>query len=187
MAFLVRKLMKRAALYETYSEKKDVRNIVADIPTSEFRTTNGALSTWYINNLKDFDKAILAIAVTSSRIDKMDFIIINTSFLDEEGLKYKKTFAGKKLAIPELQDLHYDIIGVTLNRLSSCAELYQKITNYDNSVDESDSNANHYIIRVPAREIKQKLAQAISDGKVDPTLAVGEIKETILQLEKIVS
>lgn len=84
-------------------------------------------------------------------------------------------------------NLHYDIIGVTLNRLSSCAELYQKITNYDNSIDESNSNSNHYIIRVPAREIKQKLAQAISDGKVDQTLAVGKIKETILQLEKLVS
>lgn len=187
MAFLVRKLMKRTALYETYSEKKDVRDIVADIPTSEFRTTKGTLSTWYINNLDDLDKAILAIAVTSSKIDKMDFIIINTSLLDEEGLKYKQTFAGQQLPIPELQDLHYDITGVTLSRLSSCAELYQKIMTYDSSIYENNSNDNHYIIRVTANYIKQKLAQAISDGKVDQTLAVGKIKETILKLEESVS
>lgn len=177
MAFLVRKLAKRAKLYETYCQGKDVRDLIADIPTSEFKTTNGTLSTWYINDLKDLDNAILAIAVTSSKIEKMDFIIINTSLLDKKGLKYQQTYAGIDIAIPEFQNLHFDILGITLKHLDDCAEIYQEII-----VDDEDRGK--YIVRVPALQLKKKLMKEIKAGKVNENLAGDKVKDTILKLKK---
>ena len=67
MSFLVRKLNKRDQL-NTLVDYEDIGNIYADVPTNEFRTTKGTLSTWIIDTLEDLDDAVLAIAVSSSKI-----------------------------------------------------------------------------------------------------------------------
>ena len=77
MAFLVRKLGKMDEIF-SLCDKSDIKKVYADIPTVEFRSKNGTLSTWRINSLEEIGNAVLAIAVTSSDISKMDFIIINT-------------------------------------------------------------------------------------------------------------
>ena len=82
MAFLVRKLGKMDEIFSLL-DKTDVQKVYADIPTMEFRSKNGTLSTWYINSLDEIGNAVLAIAVTSSDITKMDFIIINTDILND--------------------------------------------------------------------------------------------------------
>ena len=74
MAFLVRKLGKMDELF-SLSDELDIAVIHADIPTTEFRTKNGTLSTWHINSLDDIENAVLAIAITSSDIAKMDFMM----------------------------------------------------------------------------------------------------------------
>ena len=48
MAFLVRKLGKMDEIFSLL-DKTDVQKVYADIPTMEFRSKNGTLSTWYIN------------------------------------------------------------------------------------------------------------------------------------------
>lgn len=93
MPFLVRKLNKRDQ-FSKLVDKECVEDIYADVPTCEFRTTKGCLSTWLIESLEDIDNAVLAIAVSSSQISKMDFIIIDTAVLDQNGLEYKQTYAG---------------------------------------------------------------------------------------------
>lgn len=181
MPFLVRKLNKRDALCQKYSKKMDVRDMVADVPTSEFKTKDGTLSTWYIQDLKELGKAELAIAVTSTRIEKMDFIIINTSILDQQGLVYVQSYPGQDIVIPELQKLHYDITGITLSRLSACAEVYQKII-----LDDND--AGTYVVRSTASQIKQLLKKAMEENKVNINLAATkEIKETIQKLKKSIA
>ena len=57
----------------------------------------------------------------------MDFIIINTDLLTENSLEYKQTYAGQDIAIPDLQDTHYDIIGITIEKLVNCTKVYQRI------------------------------------------------------------
>ncbi len=49
MAFLVRKLNKMDRL-SVLAETPDVNKLYADIPTTEFRTTEGSLSTWIIHS-----------------------------------------------------------------------------------------------------------------------------------------
>ncbi|HRR35584.1 MAG TPA: hypothetical protein P5535_00760 [Clostridia bacterium] len=116
MAFLVRKLIKMSELF-SLCERTEIKEIYADIPTTEFRTKNGTLSTWHINSLDDIEDAILAIAFTSSDITKMDFIIIDTDILSKNSLEYKKTYAGQEIAIVDLQDTHYDIVNITIEKL----------------------------------------------------------------------
>ena len=174
MAFLVRKLGKMDEIFSLL-DKTDVQKVYADIPTMEFRSKNGTLSTWYINSLDEIGNAVLAIAVTSSDITKMDFIIINTDILTENALEYKQTYAGLDIAIPDLQNTHYDIVDITIEKLINCTKVYQKIV-------ELDTNGEKYIVRYAAGEIKDMLKCAIMENCIDESKAPKKIKE---QLDKL--
>lgn len=174
MAFLVRKLGKMDELF-SLSGKTDIGAIQADIPTTEFRTKNGTLSTWHIDSLDDIENAVLAIAVLSSEIAKMDFIIIDTDILSKNSLEYRQTYAGQEIAIPDLQDTHYDIVGVSIEKLINCTKAYQAVV-------EMDPEGETYIIRYAAGEIKDLLKKALADNRVDESKAPKKIKE---QLDKL--
>ena len=174
MAFLVRKLGKMDELF-SLSGKTDIGAIQADIPTTEFRTKNGTLSTWHIDSLDDIENAVLAIAVSSSEIAKMDFIIIDTDILSKNSLEYRQTYAGQEIAIPDLQDTHYDIVGVSIEKLINCTKAYQAVV-------EMDPEGETYIIRYAAGEIKDLLKKALADNRVDESKAPKKIKE---QLDKL--
>lgn len=175
MAFLVRKLGKMDEIF-SLCEKTDIQMIYADIPTTEFRTKNGTLSTWYIDSLDDIGNAVLAIAISSSEIAKMDVIIINTDILSANSLEYKQTYAGQDIAIPDLQDTHYDIIDVTIEKLVNCTKVYQ-------TVAEMDPNGETYLIRYAAGEIKDLLKKAIEDERVDESKAPKKIREQLVKLK----
>lgn len=175
MSFLVRKLNKRDQL-NTLVDFEDIGNIYADVPTNEFRTTNGTLSTWIIDTLEDLDNAVLAIAVSSSKISKMDFIIIDTDLLDKNGLEYKQTYAGMDIPIPDLQDTHYDIINISLNKLIDCTNVYKTILLGENAETEK------FIIRFTESEIKEKLKKLIAQDRIDKNKASKSIREVIEKL-----
>ena len=65
MAFLVRKLGKMDEIFSLL-KSTDIQEVYADIPTTEFRSKNGTLSTWRIDSLDDIGNAVLAIAITST-------------------------------------------------------------------------------------------------------------------------
>lgn len=174
MAYLVRKLIKRDKLSDLESNG-NVKDILADIPTTEFRTTNGMLSTWMIESIEEVDKAVLAIAVSSSEISKMDFIILDTELIKKYNLSYDYTYSGTDIPIPDLQDLHCDILGITMDKLTNCACLYRDIL-----IEEPDEGM--YILRYTAGEIKNLLKEAIKNNRVDRSKAVGKIGELIDKL-----
>lgn len=175
MPFLVRKLNKRDQISKLV-EREAVEDIYADVPTCEFRTTNGSLSTWLIESLDDIDNAVLAIAVSSSQISKMDFIVIDTSILDQNGLEYKQTYAGIEIPIADLQNTHYDILDISLKKLINCANVYKIIYSQENDEEEK------FIKRFTEVEIKGILKKAISDKRVDVTKASKSIRKVIEQL-----
>lgn len=158
MPYLVRKLGKMDKVLNL-RECDDIIKIFADVPTTEFRTTNGTLSTWYINEMSALDEAVLAIALTSSQITKMDFIIMDTIWLNENSLSYQQTYAGQELPIPELQDLHYDITGITIPKLTNCTKLYQDIA-------MRDPDAETYITRYTQGDIKKVIDKALDEGRL---------------------
>ncbi len=175
MSFLVRKLNKRDCL-DALLKNDNIEETLADVPTSEFRTKEGALSTWIINSIDELDNAVLAMAVSSTKITKMDFIIIDTKLLDEMELEYKQTHAGMEIPIDDLQDTHYDIIGISLKKLVECAKVYRTI------LSNEDSEEEKYIVRVTEAEIKEKLKKAILDNRVDKSKANKPLKALIEEL-----
>ena len=175
MSFLVRKLNKRDCL-DALLKNDNIEETLADVPTSEFGTKEGALSTWIINSIDELDNAVLAMAVSSTKITKMDFIIIDTKLLDEMELEYKQTHAGMEIPIDDLQDTHYDIIGISLKKLVECAKVYRTI------LSNEDSEEEKYIVRVTEAEIKEKLKKAILDNRVDKSKANKPLKALIEEL-----
>ncbi len=175
MPFLVRKINKRDKL-ATLIASEFVEDIYADVPTNEFKTSEGTLSTWLIERLEDINNAVLAIAVSSSKISKMDFIIIDTELLVENGLNYKKTYAGMELPIADLQNTHYDIVDISLKKLVNCTNVYKIIYSRENEDEEI------YIKRFAEPEIKEMLKKAICENRVDKNKASKYIRQVIEQL-----
>lgn len=175
MAFLVRKLTKRDDL-SALSDVNDIENLNADIPTAEFRTKGGTLSTWIAESLENVDDAVLAIAVTSSQITKMDVIIIDTELLAKNALTYRQTYAGQDIAIPDLQNAHYDILDISIKKLVNCTQVYQEIV-------KNEPEEEKYILRLTAGEVRDLLKRAIQDNRVDESKAQNKIRDEIVKLK----
>lgn len=159
MAYLVRKLNKRDNI-DIMGTATNLDTLYADAPTGEFRTKNGTLSTWYIDSLDSLDDAVLAMIVTSNQITRMDFVIIDTKLLDDNGLEYKQTYAGEEIAVPDLQDTHYDILGITIHKLLNCASVFREVYKLDNDQEL-------YIVRYVEGDIKQLLNKAYSNNRIE--------------------
>ena len=172
MAYLVRKLNKRDNIV-SIGQATSIQNMVADAVTGEFRTKNGCLSTWRIEKLDALNEAILAIVVTSSKIERMDFIVIDTMFLDQQHFVYAQTYAGQDIAVPDLQDTHYDISEITISRLVDCAKLYQCVYRLDDCQEK-------YIVRCAEGEIKDILKQAYNAQRIKMELLNNGIKKGLI-------
>lgn len=159
MAYLVRKLNKRENV-DIIGNTEDVENMFADAATAEFRSKNGTLSTWRIDSVDKLDEAVLAIVVTSSKIERMDFIVIDTDYLDEQQLEYSQTYAGQKIAVPDLQDTHYDIINVTIPRLINCTCVYRRVF-------MEDKDQGIYLVRYVEGDIRDLLEKAAIASRLD--------------------
>lgn len=175
MAFLVRKLNKMDRL-SVLAETPDVNKLSADIPTTEFRTTEGSLSTWIIESLDKINEAVLAIAITSSKISRMDIIIIDTDLLSKHQLEFKQTYAGTQIAVPDLQDTHYDILNISVEKLAVCTEVYQTIVC-------EDPDCEKYIIRLAAGEVKDILREAFRNKRIDESKIPSNLKEELSKLK----
>lgn len=159
MAYLVRKLNKRENV-DIIGNTEDVENMFADAATAEFRSKNGTLSTWRIDTVDKLDEAVLAIVVTSSKVERMDFIVIDTDYLDEQHLEYSQTYAGQKIAVPDLQDTHYDIINVTIPRLINCTCVYRRVF-------KEDKDQGVYLVRYVEGDIRDLLEKAAIASRLD--------------------
>ena len=152
MSYLVRKLYKRENI-EKIGQADSVETMYADGAVEEFRTNSGTLSTWEIQSLEQIDDEVLAILVTSSDITKMDIVIINTKLLDTNGLLYNRTYAGQDIAVPDLQDTHFDIIDITISKLINCSKVFKQIY-----IDDNDEGK--LIVRYAIGELKDLLIKA---------------------------
>lgn len=178
MAFLVRKLIKRDRL-SVLGDIQDINDVKADIPTTEFRTTDGKLSTWLINSLDDLKDAVLAIVVSSSEVTKMDFIVIDTSLLEKYSLEYEQTYAGREIAVADLQHTHHDIVDITISKLINCTNLYMDII-------KNETDEEKYIVRFTAGEIKEILRQAIIQDRIDDSKTDTKVRDIISKLKAAV-
>lgn len=172
MPFLVRKLSSIDNV-EKMGIASNPNEMLADAPTAEFKTNNnGTLSTWIINSLDDINEAVLAIAVTSSSISRMDFIVIDTDFLERHHLQYMQTYAGQDIAIPDLQNTHYDIIGITMKKLIDCINVYK-------DVYVKDNGEGQFYFRYVAGQMKDLLKTAYEAERMDSSKLSKNIKKEL--------
>ena len=170
MGFLVRKIYKRSSI-DSFSEATVLSEMYADAPVTEFKTTKGTLSAWFIEDLNQIENAILAILVTSTKVERMDFIAIDTRILDKYGLSYEKSFAGCVVAVPTLQDIHYDIKEITIEKLMNCSQVYKEV------IKQADNSK--YIVRYPEGKMLELLKRALSEKILNKELLNDNIKDWI--------
>ena len=178
MAYLVRKINKKKNI-DALRGNLNVDELTADMPTGELRTTHGTLSTWIVESLGELNEAILAIAVTSSKVSKMDFLIIDTEILNNHNLEFKQTYAGRDIPIPDLQDTHYDIVNLSMGKLVNCVLAYKDVV--DKDVD------GKLVVRYSEGQIKDILKKAFDDDRVDISKAEGGIKDMFIQFAGVAS
>lgn len=172
MAFLVRKLSKSDNM-EKMGTAINPAEMIADAPTAEFKTSNnGTLSTWIVDSLDKVDEGVLAIAVTSTAVSRMDFVVIDTDILDHHNLKYAQTYAGQEIAVSDLQDTHYDIVDITMKSIIDCINVYKDIYIKDNGEGK-------WYFRYSEGEIKEVIKSAIEANRVDLKKLNSKIKKDI--------
>ena len=172
MAFLVRKLSKQDNM-EKMGTAINPSEMIADAPTAEFKTSNdGTLSTWIVDSLDTVDEGVLAIAVSSTAVSKMDFVVIDTALLDRYNLRYAQTYAGQKIAVPDLQNTHYDIMDITMKSIIDCIKVYKDI--YIN-----DNGEGKWYFRYSEGDIKRIIKSAIDSDRIDLCKLNSRIKKDI--------
>lgn len=172
MAFLIRKLSKHKNI-EEMGKTENPEDMIADAPTAEFRTSNnGTLSTWLVDSMENVNEGVLAIAVTSTKVSKMDFVVIDTKLLEHYDLEYKQTYAGQQIAVPDLQDTHYDIVNITMKSIIKCINVYKEIY-------VSDKGNEKLFFRYSEGEIKDILKKALELDRIDVSKLNSKIKSDI--------
>jgi hypothetical protein len=165
MAVYVRKLAKKRSI-ECILHHDVVENICADSISDEFRTKDNKLSIWEIPD-ENIDLGILAIALSSSRIETMDFIVLTRSMIEEAGLTIEKT-TSKQNPLIGASNMHYDISNLCLCDFARLASAYRCAGSDETRVK-----------RYTQGELKEKISQAKNNGLIDSTNATDEIKKVI--------
>ncbi|MBE1427008.1 hypothetical protein H4684_003692 [Desulfomicrobium macestii] len=125
----------------------------ADAITNCMKTTSNKLSTWKIENSDKINEAVLATISNFQKFDKTDYIILEETFLSDNGLKIIP-FPGNT-PVYDLIDTHYDIVDLT----------YSSLGILKNQVIEHIKAEK--VIRITARESKKILLKAIDEQRVD--------------------
>lgn len=118
--YLIRKISR--AKWESNSSLLP-EEIGADAITGCLRTFNNSLSVWQCGQVQreeDIKEAILALAASMERIDKIDVVIIDKSALEEKGIALEPTPGNTP--VEDLRDKHLDIIRLDTSRLCLIAQ-----------------------------------------------------------------
>lgn len=158
MAYYVRKLNKKNSL-EKIQQAHSIPDVVADV-LNEFRISSGELSVWKISDITDINTAILSIAITSEKLDRTDFLLIDEDIVSQCGFAVVQGPSGQQLC-DDLENNHYNITNLTVGNIDKCVEIYSKV------IDGLDlSKVNKLIPRKTEAEIGQLIHDALSSNKI---------------------
>jgi len=156
MAVFVRKLNNRRNI-DSIRRVKNVIEAPADAVTSEFRTKNNTLSVWQVADKTKAEQGILAIALSSSHIETMDFVIFDEDAVNNKGLLLVHTDPEKN-PYSNAVKMHFDICDMRLHSLASICQIYK-------DVDDS------CIIRKTKSELRALILHANDAGLINPSKA----------------
>lgn len=146
--FLVRRIP-LAKWPKTYTEAAAGR-ISADAITADLRTSGNCLSFWTCDRDDQIESVALAIAAAADRLDRIDVVWIE----DEERRfsRYRRLSTPGETPVAEWRTRHLDIAGLDHEGLGVVALAVAR------------SIAAKRCRRLPALRVKERLADAVSDG-----------------------
>jgi len=142
---------------------QNIEDVPADAVTSEFRTKNNTLSIWRVADKAAPEHGILAIALSSSVIEAMDFVLFDEDAVNDEGLSAIRTDPGKN---PYLcaAGRHFDISDMRLRSLSSLCLIYKN---------------KSCIIKKTKKELRDLIETAYDKGRIDLEAANDGIRKDL--------
>jgi len=117
MALQVRKINKAKWL------RADIVNsaeIPADAITNCLRTQQNNLSVWRIKSEDEIENAVIAISSGQERLETIDIVILNSEYLEQNGIEFMATEGITALKTPK-EDIHFDMIELTYKKLGVIA------------------------------------------------------------------
>jgi hypothetical protein len=166
MAVYVRKI-NRGKLAQICAAKS-LDETPADAITSEFRTRGNTLSTWKVKDKDSVEPGILAIALSSTHIDAMDFILLDEQAIEKNDLKICYTCP---LASPyvDAHKMHYDLAELNLKSLYALTQLY---------MDTGEEN----VIKLSKAQLKNMILEANAKGLVDASRANEDMQKALTKI-----
>lgn len=137
---------------------KDVKyNAPADAITQCLKSTNNELSIWVVDNEKQIDLALLAMALgtTTSDISTLHYILIDEKELKDADLNFKQSLDDADTAVPKLKHLHNNLIQIHYNELGKLQDII---------VEQVKKNKQK---RKTVSELRKLIESAIDNGLID--------------------
>lgn len=146
------KFIRRVTKSKWQNQLDKLSNIIsADAITSCLKTKDNEMSVWSVDNIED---AILALASTNTSIAIVDIVELDAKRLNQ--LKFKVHQKNAKTPAEQLNNKHYDIVGLNYTTLGVIA----------NEIASETTKNSEYIKRYSAAAVKKILKDAITDGKI---------------------
>ncbi|MDR0621331.1 MAG: hypothetical protein LBJ61_05585 [Deltaproteobacteria bacterium] len=143
-----------------------LEDIQADSISAEFRTKDNKLSIWEIPD-ENIDLGVLAIALSSTKIDTMDFLILKKDMLERAGLIVEKSKPSPNPLI-QANNMRHDISYLRMRDFARLATVYKEA-----GLDET------HVFRYYKNDLTKKIKQAIYNGWINIDNGSKIIKEIL--------
>lgn len=156
-------------------EVPEIDQIDAD-SISELATTDNCVSTWYIDDPKDINKAVLALTSGFRNLDSIQLVVFNIKDLDQYGLTAKKSEETAFTKAVGYKKYHYDIIDLNHRKLGHLAQLIMRTLHNDGIVNVDKM----HIVEVLSRAMVDKV---VDFEKLDKNLKAGLVATIMKDLK----
>ncbi len=123
--YYIRKLSKLSTLAKI-KNIDDINDIPADLLKQELATTGNTLSFWKCDSLNDTTDAVKAILLSTTAIEKSQFIILDDEMLDEIGVRRDDSQKGKTGYLG-FEDLHVNFCELTYGKIGQIIRLIKDV------------------------------------------------------------
>ena len=165
MGYLVRMINSEQNWAQYQYELPEIDQINAD-SISELATTDNCISTWYIDNPEDINKAVLALTSGFRNLDSIQLVVFNIDTLKQYGLTAKQSEETAFTKAKGYAKYHYDIIDLNHHRLGRLAQLIMH-TLHDNGIVNVDKT---HIVKVLSKDMADEI---VDFEKLDKNLKAG--------------
>ena len=166
--YYVRKLSKPNN-YEKVKLAESIEDINSDVLKQELSTTFDTLSFWKCNDLDNMDDTIKAILLSTNKIDKSKFIVLDSELVKKYDLDVEESIG--KTGYKGFENLHIDISNLTYKKIGEILKAYKE------SFEE-----DMYQKELSKTEIKELIKEVNEEQKIDFDNIDDHLKKDIMKI-----